>query len=396
MLDETAEGNLFAALRTREADLEKHLQSGQGAEQKDEAREKAREEARKKLEAELASAQRRAQAAARVRQRRRLPARPGAQPPQGQDGAGQQDGGRAQGRGDDQLSEAASATPNARAPHGRSRFWRCTMTDDDLLRYSRHLLLDDIGIEGQAPAARRARARDRRRRPRLAGGALPRHGRRRPDHARRRRHGRPHQPAAADRPRPVDASASRRRSRRRCASRAHQPADRGHRAARARRRGARLDELVADADVVVDCSDNFATRQAVNAACVRARPAAGRRRGDRLRRPDLGLRHPRCRRRPATPALFPPDAAFEDVACSTMGVFAPLVGIIGSVQAAEALKLLAGIGSSLAGRLQMLDARTMEWTEMRVARDPGCPVCAGRPGRRHARGRRRGLLGFER
>ena len=63
-----------------------------------------------------------------------------------------------------------------------------------------------------------------------------------------------------------------------------------------------------------------------------------------------------------------------------MGVFAPLVGIIGSMQAAEALKLVAGIGSSLAGRLQMLDARSMEWTEMRVERDPACPVCAGRPG----------------
>jgi molybdopterin/thiamine biosynthesis adenylyltransferase len=61
-----------------------------------------------------------------------------------------------------------------------------------------------------------------------------------------------------------------------------------------------------------------------------------------------------------------------------MGVFAPLVGIIGSMQAAEALKLLAGVGSSLAGRLQMLDARRMEWTEIRLPRQPGCPVCAGR------------------
>ena len=88
-------------------------------------------------------------------------------------------------------------------------------------------------------------------------------------------------------------------------------------------------------------------------------------------------------RRPTSPCyacVFPPDAAFEDVACSTMGVFAPLVGIIGSMQAAEALKLIAGIGSSLAGRLQMLDARSMEWTEMRVERDPDCPVCGGRLG----------------
>jgi bacteriocin biosynthesis cyclodehydratase domain-containing protein len=61
-----------------------------------------------------------------------------------------------------------------------------------------------------------------------------------------------------------------------------------------------------------------------------------------------------------------------------MGVFAPLVGIIGSLQAAEALKLLAGVGSSLAGRLQMFDARTMEWTEIAMARTPGCPVCGAR------------------
>ena len=66
--------------------------------------------------------------------------------------------------------------------------------------------------------------------------------------------------------------------------------------------------------------------------------------------------------------------------CSTMGVFAPLVGIIGTMQAAEALKLLAGFGSSLAGRLQMLDARSMEWTELRMARQPGCAVCAARRG----------------
>jgi molybdopterin/thiamine biosynthesis adenylyltransferase len=73
-----------------------------------------------------------------------------------------------------------------------------------------------------------------------------------------------------------------------------------------------------------------------------------------------------------------PDAAFEDAACSTMGVFAPLVGIVGSMQAAEALKLLLGIGSALTGRLQMLEARSMEWTEMRLPRDPSCPVCSGR------------------
>jgi bacteriocin biosynthesis cyclodehydratase domain-containing protein len=75
--------------------------------------------------------------------------------------------------------------------------------------------------------------------------------------------------------------------------------------------------------------------------------------------------------------VFPPDAAFEDVLCSTLGVFAPLVGIIGTVQAAEALKILAGVGTSLAGRLQMLDARTMQWSEMRLVKQPACAVCGG-------------------
>ena len=137
---------------------------------------------------------------------------------------------------------------------------------------------------------------------------------------------------------------------------------------------ARLDALVATADVVIDCSDNFATRQAVNTACVaHSKPlVAGAAIGFDGQVSVYDTRDPA---RPCYACLFPPDAAVEEVQCSTMGVFAPLVGIIGSVQAAEALKLLAGIGSSLAGRLQMLDARTMEWTEIALARAPGCPVC---------------------
>jgi molybdopterin-synthase adenylyltransferase len=79
---------------------------------------------------------------------------------------------------------------------------------------------------------------------------------------------------------------------------------------------------------------------------------------------------------PCYACLFPPEASFEENRCATMGVFAPLVGIIGTMQAAEALKLLAGVGRSLAGRLLMLDARTMEWTDIRLARQAECPVCA--------------------
>jgi molybdopterin/thiamine biosynthesis adenylyltransferase len=136
-----------------------------------------------------------------------------------------------------------------------------------------------------------------------------------------------------------------------------------------------LDTLVAEADVVIDCSDNFKTRHAVNAACVRlAKPlVAGAAIGFDG---QVSVYDPRDAASPCYACVFPPDAAFEEVACATMGVFAPLVGIIGCVQAAEALKLLSGVGQSLAGRLQMLDARTMEWSEMRITRQPECAVCS--------------------
>jgi molybdopterin/thiamine biosynthesis adenylyltransferase len=139
----------------------------------------------------------------------------------------------------------------------------------------------------------------------------------------------------------------------------------------------RLNTLVAAADVVIDCSDNFATRHAVNTACVEHRKplVAGAAIGFDGQVSVYDTRSPDA---PCYACLFPPDAAFEEVRCATMGVLAPLVGIIGTVQAAEALKLLAGIGSSLAGRLQMLDARTMEWNEIRLARQPQCPVCGCR------------------
>ena len=139
----------------------------------------------------------------------------------------------------------------------------------------------------------------------------------------------------------------------------------------------RLDALVRDADVVLDCSDNFKTRHAVNAACVQHRKplVAGAAIGFDGQISVYDTRRPDA---PCYACLFPPEATFEEVQCATMGVFAPLVGIIGTMQAAEALKLLAGIGTSLAGRLQMLDARTMEWNEIRMARQPECAVCGAR------------------
>ncbi|WP_151447957.1 HesA/MoeB/ThiF family protein [Lacisediminimonas profundi] len=138
--------------------------------------------------------------------------------------------------------------------------------------------------------------------------------------------------------------------------------------------GARLQELVAQSDVVLDCSDNFTTRHAVNRACVAAgvplvSGAAVRMDG------QISVFDSRSPDAPCYACLFPPDQQFEEVQCATMGVFAPLVGIIGTMQAAETLKLIAGVGESLAGRLLLLDARNMEWTSIRVKRNQDCLVC---------------------
>ena len=145
----------------------------------------------------------------------------------------------------------------------------------------------------------------------------------------------------------------------------------------ARADAAWLDAHVPRATVVLDCSDNFATRHAVNAACVAhgvplVSGAALRFDGQistfDFRSPDS----------PCYACIFPPDQAFEEVACSTMGVFAPTVGIIGAMQAAEALRLIGGFGETLAGRLMMLDSLRMEWNTMKIARQPDCPVCGAR------------------
>jgi molybdopterin-synthase adenylyltransferase len=138
-----------------------------------------------------------------------------------------------------------------------------------------------------------------------------------------------------------------------------------------------LDELVPQADVVVDCCDNFATRHLVNAACFRhGKPLVS---GAAIRfDAQVSVFDPRDAACPCYACVFPARQEFEEALCATLGVFAPLVGIVGSLQAAEALKLLAGVGRSLAGRLQMLDGRGMEWSEVRVRRDPGCTVCSAR------------------
>jgi molybdopterin/thiamine biosynthesis adenylyltransferase len=138
-----------------------------------------------------------------------------------------------------------------------------------------------------------------------------------------------------------------------------------------------LETLVQHADVVLDCCDNFKTRHAVNAACVKyGKPLVS---GAAIQFDgQISVYDTRATDAPCYACTFPADATFEEARCSTMGVFAPLVGIIGSMQAAEALKLVVGTGRSLNGRLLMLDGRAMEWTEIRMPRNHTCPVCAAR------------------
>ena len=140
---------------------------------------------------------------------------------------------------------------------------------------------------------------------------------------------------------------------------------------------AELASLVARADVVLDCCDNFATRHAVNRACVAAgvplvSGAAIRFDG------QVAVFDTRAPDSPCYHCLFGEGEELEATRCAVMGVFAPVVGIIGATQAAEALKLIAAVGLPLAGRLLLLDALTMTWREVRVPRDRECPVCRGR------------------
>ena len=262
------------------------------------------------------------------------------------------------------------------------------MTDDQLLRYSRHILLDELGIDGQERIARGHALV-------VGAGGL----------------GSPallylgsagvgritlidndtvdltnlqrqvaHTTARVGQPKVLSAQA---------AMAALNPEVRVD-ALQQRADDALLEQLLPEVDVVLDCSDNFRTRQMVNAACVRhRRPLVS---GAAIRFDgQVSVFDSRDAASPCYACLFPPDADVEEVRCATMGVFAPLVGIIGTVQAAEALKLLSGVGPTLAGRLLMLDARAMQWTDMLLHRQHGCPVCGSgspslpdRPARTHA------------
>jgi len=138
--------------------------------------------------------------------------------------------------------------------------------------------------------------------------------------------------------------------------------------------GALAEKLIAQADVVLDCSDNFATRHLLNRACVKHRRplvagAAIRFDGQLM---VFDFRTEAC---PCYACLFPEDGEVEEVQCSVMGVFAPLTGLIGAAQAMEAIKLIAGIGESLNGKLLLLDAKNADWRSVRVTKDPLCAVC---------------------
>lgn len=247
------------------------------------------------------------------------------------------------------------------------------MNDEQLLRYSRHILLDDIGIEGQqrlldshalvigagglgSPVALYLGTAGVGRITLVDDDTVDLTNLQRQIAHRQDRIGQAKVESAAQSIREINPGAE-------------------VRAVQQRADAALLDELVASADLVLDCSDNFATRHAVNKACVKHRKplVAAAATGFDGQISVYDRRQSDC---PCYACLFPPDSRFEEQRCATMGVFAPLVGIIGSLQAAEGLKLLAGMADGLRGRLLMLDARTMEWNEIAVRRDESCPCCA--------------------
>ncbi len=132
--------------------------------------------------------------------------------------------------------------------------------------------------------------------------------------------------------------------------------------------------LVAQADVVIDCSDNFATRYTLNRLCVKLKKplVSGAALGFEG---QITVYDMRSVSSPCYHCLFPDNGEDTDLRCATNGVFAPLVGMIGTTQAAEALKLLMGIGECLQGRLLLLDALAMEWRTIKLSKDPACIVC---------------------
>jgi molybdopterin/thiamine biosynthesis adenylyltransferase len=135
-----------------------------------------------------------------------------------------------------------------------------------------------------------------------------------------------------------------------------------------------LDELLPSVDVVLDCTDNFSTRHLINASCVKHKiPLVS---GSALRFDgQLSVFDPRKASSPCYACIFSPDEQFEEVSCSSMGIFSPLVGIIGAMQAAQALQVLIGFGEPLVGRMLLWNARTTQIDEFKISRNSECPVC---------------------
>jgi molybdopterin/thiamine biosynthesis adenylyltransferase len=249
------------------------------------------------------------------------------------------------------------------------------MNDDQLLRYSRHILLDEIGIEGQerilaahvliigagglgAPAALYLGSAGIGRITRVDDDAVDMTNLQRQIAHTTDRVGQPKVESI------------------RTAVHAINP---GIRIDCLQRRAddALLDALVPQASLVLDCTDNYRTRHLINAACVRHKvplvAGAAIRLDGQLLVVDPRDEHCAC-----YACVFPPDAQFEEVQCSTMGVFAPVVGVMGTLQAAEALKLIAGFGTPATNRLTMFDSRSLDWSSMQTTRVPDCPVCGNK------------------
>lgn len=144
-----------------------------------------------------------------------------------------------------------------------------------------------------------------------------------------------------------------------------------------RANAALLDTHVRMADVVLDCTDNFTTRQLINAACVQHRKSlisgAAMRLDGQVATFALSRNESPC-----YACVFPPDTVIEESQCSTMGVLSPLVGIIGATQAADTLAVISGLAKSRSGVLRILDARSMEWASMRIVKNPDCSTCSPR------------------
>ena len=138
---------------------------------------------------------------------------------------------------------------------------------------------------------------------------------------------------------------------------------------------AELMQLVTQADVIVDCSDNFATRYLLNKLCVQLKKplVSGAALGFEGQVTVFDMRSDTS---PCYHCLFPDEGDDSEMRCAENGVFAPLVGIVGTTQAAEALKLLMGIGTSLQGRLLLLDVAEMQWRTIKLKKDDHCAVCA--------------------